>query len=43
VYFAEYIESGLYEDLLISELLQRQCGVVGPIEMSRILADEPSY
>jgi len=43
VYFSEYIESGLYEDLVISELMQRQCGVVGPFEMSRILADEPSY
>ena len=43
VYFAEYIRIGLYEDITISDLLERQGARLKILDMTRILATVDNY
>ncbi len=43
VYFPDYIRLGLYEDMVVSDLIERQGGRLGLIETSRFLQDVAHY
>lgn len=43
VYFSEYIRIGLYEDITISDLLERQGGYLASADMKRVLSTVDSY
>ncbi len=43
VYFPEYIAIGMYEDIVISDLIERQGGHLGHIDMRRALSDTADY
>jgi hypothetical protein len=43
VYFSEYIRIGLYEDITISDLLERQGGRLEVADMKRVLTTVDNY
>jgi hypothetical protein len=43
VYFCDYLKAGLYEDMLVSDLIERQGGHLADLQMSRILTTTDAY
>jgi len=43
VYFPEYIRIGLYEDMTVSDLIERQGGLIGGMRMERAITAVDSY
>jgi hypothetical protein len=43
VYFQDYIDSGLYEDMVVSDLIDRQGGRLAGMDMGRVLSTVEAY